>query len=119
MPRTRAGLDHFVQERLAAVNSALVRGAGLSGTLSDRIEELERDNRQLKLVVGCLLEQLVAKGLATREELTRLAEQIDALDGAADGGFDGQVTIQSGPGPKPPEAKRSNLDELKRAVEEG
>jgi hypothetical protein len=105
--------------RLSVVGGSLVRKAGEVGSMKDRLRALEEDNRQLKLVVASLLEHMVAKGLATREELTAQANQIDAIDGKVDGAFDGKVDIQAGPTPKPPEPERSPLDELKRVVEEG
>jgi hypothetical protein len=106
------------QARLSTLGCILARKGAEVASMTDRLKSLEADNRELKLIVACLLEHLVSRRLATREDLLHLAGQIDALDGKIDGAFDGRLDIGSGPTAKPPAPARSDLDELKRVVEQ-
>ena len=44
----------------------------------DRIEDLERENDQLKLFLTSLTDRLIARGVVTREEVARFVEVIEA-----------------------------------------
>ena len=49
---------------------------------NERIEELERDNVELKLCLGALMRLLVSKGVCTREELEALALAVESEEEA-------------------------------------
>ncbi|MFO0841501.1 MAG: hypothetical protein U0797_03740 [Gemmataceae bacterium] len=64
------------------------RAAGPDPRLAE-LSELRAQNGELRLYVAVLLRILVAKGLVTREELEKLADQIDAEDGRRDNAYTG------------------------------
>ena len=47
----------------------------------ERIQQLERDNAELKLCLGALMRTLVSKGVCTREELEALALAVEGEEG--------------------------------------
>ena len=70
---------------------------------------------EMRLVVASMLKMLVDSGTLTREQLAKMADELDALDGSADGkltgrlGPDGTIAIER---PAPPDA----LDQLAKAT---
>jgi hypothetical protein len=52
---------------------------------ADNIETLEENLSRALLLVHSLTEALVRKGIMTREEIAAVADQLDMLDGRADG----------------------------------
>ena len=62
------------------------RRDGGGGKAAARIDALERENDELRLYVAALIRQLGAKGVLDPAEFGRLVREIDASDGAADGG---------------------------------
>ena len=52
---------------------------------ADRVEALDENLSRALLLVHSLTEALVRKGLLTREEIAAVADQLDLLDGRADG----------------------------------
>lgn len=62
------------------------REAGYARTrTTDNIETLEENLSRALLLVHALTEALVRKGVMTREEIAAVADQLDMLDGQADG----------------------------------
>ncbi len=64
----------------------------LAGVADRRIPALERQISGLMLLCNALVEVIERKGIATREELEVLVQQIDLLDGREDGMHLGQLT---------------------------
>ena len=56
--------------------------------LLDRVDELEDDLCRMSLILHAVVEASVNKGVLTREEISDMVEQIDLLDGQADGKLD-------------------------------
>ena len=52
---------------------------------TDTVETLQENLSRALLLVHSLTEALVRKGLVTREEIAAVADQLDMLDGRADG----------------------------------
>ncbi|MGI8981210.1 MAG: hypothetical protein ACR2FY_18440 [Pirellulaceae bacterium] len=52
---------------------------------TDTVETLQENLSRALLLVHSLTETLVRKGLVTRKEITAVADQLDMLDGRADG----------------------------------
>lgn len=59
--------------------------------LGDRVGELERENDELRLYLASLVRYLVNEGVLGVEDFAKLVEEIDSEDGAADGGYEGEV----------------------------
>lgn len=53
--------------------------------------DLRKQNGKLKLYIAVLFRLMISKGLASRDEIWALIEQIDAEDGQADDSFSGKV----------------------------
>lgn len=51
----------------------------------EELLKLQRENDQLKLTLAAVLRLLIRKGVLQKEEIARMAEIIDAEDGAMDG----------------------------------
>ncbi len=62
-----------------------------AGDASRRLAQLERQNDELRLYLASLVRYLGNKGILRRDEFAALVETIDAEDGAADGGYDGEI----------------------------
>jgi hypothetical protein len=106
------------RDSIQRLQSVAARNGRETMEVSDRIKFLERDLPQIRLVLACLVEHLVAKGLATREELAQLADRIDPMDGKADGEFEGKIDLKEGPSYTPPAPPADPLAGLKKAVED-
>lgn len=59
--------------------------------VQQRIDDLERENDQLKLCLTGLVRLLIRRGAFPREDLVALIEEIDHEDGAADGKSAGPI----------------------------
>ena len=59
--------------------------------LARRVNELEKENDELRLYLASLVRYLGHKGILDRDEFAALVEAVDAEDGKQDGGFDGKV----------------------------
>lgn len=85
----RAGLTAALEAKRAAQEAAAATSAeARQAAAEDRIADLEDDVARLTLVTMTMMEMLVRKGIATREELSALVAEIDALDGELDGKLD-------------------------------
>jgi hypothetical protein len=60
--------------------------------LSRRVAELESENDELRLYLASLVRYLGNKGVLDKAEFTALVDAVDAEDGTADGGYEGQIT---------------------------
>lgn len=56
-----------------------------------RLAQLERENDELRLYLASLVRYLGNKGILQKDEFSTLVEAVDAEDGKADGGYEGQV----------------------------
>ena len=71
-----------------------MRRSGGGRTASDlprRVNELEKQNDELRLYLASLVRYLGHKGLLERDEFAALVEAVDAEDGKQDGGFSGEL----------------------------
>ena len=59
-----------------------------SADLRQRVDELEDDLGRATLIVHALAEACVRKGLLGREEIAAIVDEVDLLDGKADGKLD-------------------------------
>lgn len=80
-----AALEARARERHAEEDHAL---SELESERDARIADLEDDVARLTLVTMTMMEMIVRKGIATREELSALVAEIDGLDGEPDGKLD-------------------------------
>jgi hypothetical protein len=71
-----------IDERMRSMRSSSARSAG---DARERVEELEDDLGRLTLLVHALAEACVRKGVLSRDEIAAVADDIDLLDGCADG----------------------------------
>ena len=59
--------------------------------LRRRLDQLERENDELRLYLASLIRYLGSKGSLDQDEFRRIVDAIDSDDGAADGGYDGAI----------------------------
>jgi hypothetical protein len=84
--------DYFTVKELDRIDANVRRmrmsSARSDAGLRDRIAELEDDLGRLTLLTHALAEACVRKGIFTREEIAAIADELDLLDGRADGQLD-------------------------------
>jgi len=76
-----------IQDRAAeigALRRELTRKADTDERQSEAIEQLLKENVELKLYLGALIRLLTRKNVLTRAELERLVQLIDPAEGLAD-----------------------------------
>jgi hypothetical protein len=71
-----------IDDHMRRIRSSSTRSAG---DARERIEELEDDLGRLTLLVHAMAEACVRKGVLSRDEIMAVADEIDLLDGTADG----------------------------------
>jgi hypothetical protein len=59
--------------------------------LLERLDQLERDNAEMRLYLAALIRYLGGKGVVERDEFKVLVDVIDSEDGEVDGKFDGEI----------------------------
>jgi hypothetical protein len=81
------------RREIEALRREVARGsAGRAGAdLNRRIADLERENDELRLYLASLVRYLGNKGVLQEDEFRWLVEAVDAEDGAADGGYTGDI----------------------------
>jgi hypothetical protein len=62
-----------------------------AGDVSPRLAQLEKENDELRLYLASLVRYLGSKGILRRDEFAALVETVDAEDGSADGGYEGEI----------------------------
>ncbi len=82
---------HDQKAELDAMRAELRHSRRSPAETAARLEDLERENDELRLYLAATVRLLVSKGHVTRDEVVQLVEAIDAEDGAADGKFAGPV----------------------------
>ena len=82
----------------------------------DRLATIEADNAQMKLYLVALTRMLLNRKITTPEELQRLIEEVDLMDGEADGKVTGDIRPDGSIAPPPQEPLRTDLDDLADAV---
>lgn len=69
-----------------------IRGKGFQETTQKAtLERLVRENEELKLYLAAVVRLLIAKGVATREELARIVDAVDREDGSIDRRHRGKI----------------------------
>jgi len=63
----------------------------VSGPVDKQIQALQRENDELKLYLVAVLRLLVAKGVATADEMRELVNNLDREDGAQDTKYGGEI----------------------------
>jgi hypothetical protein len=96
-----------MEDRVRQMNS---RSSRSDANLRDRIDELEDDIGRLSLMMHALAEACVRKGVFSREEIASIADELDLLDGQADGKLD--PAALRGPGEQRSTSPRSPQDHL-------
>ena len=79
--------DARIRELRTRVEAARRSGAKSRRRSRGRIEDLEGEVLFLSLLNRALLEVVLTKGLCTKDELVGLMQELDGLDGEADGGL--------------------------------
>ena len=59
--------------------------------INQRLAILERENDELRLYLAALIRYLGNRGVVLKDEFASLVEVVDAEDGAADGGYKGEI----------------------------
>jgi len=79
------------QAALQSLASQLQAGQRVDRNVTQRLDELSRENAELKLYLAALVRLLSTKQVITREELTAIVDAIDRADGSADGQMQGPL----------------------------
>ena len=61
--------------------------------ITDQLEELQRENEELKLYLAAMIRLMTAKGIASKEEIFALVDAIDEGDGMKDGRYTGKIDL--------------------------
>src|SRR5437868_1752557 len=85
---TQMNVDDAVDE-IRALRHEVTRRRAEGATREDRLTELARENDELKLYVAVLVRLLVAKNIATPEEIRKMIDAVDCEDGKFDHNFKG------------------------------
>lgn len=80
------------QAALTRMAQQLRDGNRFDHDVARNVNELSRENAELKLYLAAVTRLLVAKGVVTPRELADIVDAIDRSDGHADGGYSGKVT---------------------------
>ncbi len=96
-----------MEDRVRQMRSSSARS---DTNLRNRIDELEDDIGRLSLLTHALAEACVRKGVFNREEIAAVADELDLLDGRADGRLDPEAL--RGPGEQRSASSRSPQDHL-------
>lgn len=84
--------EHKQREDIQRIQQQLMDGPDLSVTIAPLVQRLDR----LELLCKSLTELIVSKGLASREELSVVTQQLDLADGVEDGKIGSRV-LKNGP----------------------
>lgn len=85
----------------------------------DDVDAFFDELAEVKLVLACVVNVVLAKGLVSEEELIAAADEIDLLDGKADGKLNGKVAPDGTITPEPERPKKppGAIDDLADAVD--
>lgn len=98
---------------LEGVDVPLLASPGDLPVGEEQAESLFGDIGELRLVLASMLKMLVDGAVLSRDDLERMADEIDALDGTVDGKFTGHVAADGTiavPPPKEPDAFDDLID---------
>jgi hypothetical protein len=79
------------REALERLRQHVHAGHRRETSLEERLNALQEENDQLKLYVTALVRMLVAKKIATPDEVSELVRAIDGEDGLEDGALRGPI----------------------------
>ena len=82
---------HDTQAALHSLAEQLQAGHRFDQDTAQALNELSRENAELKLYLAAVVRLLVTKQVITRAELTGIVEAIDRADGRADGQMQGSL----------------------------
>lgn len=80
-----------VETDVADLRDDLHRSHRADATQDEMIQHLHQENAELKLYLAAVVRLLTKKGQLTRDELAAMVQAVDAEDGQADGGYDGEI----------------------------
>lgn len=76
---------------LDRMREELARAREVAAYSMNETRTLSAENDQLKLYLAAIIRLLVAKGIATSQEMSEIVKMVDAEDGTADGRFSGTI----------------------------
>ena len=85
--------DH--QAKMDSLRQQLRARQAASASTEQRLEELQRDNDELKLYLAATLRLLTAKRLATPDEIKAMVAAVDREDGTEDKRYSGPIAPNS------------------------
>lgn len=88
------GQQMDIEDHRSAISSLRrkIRKSNRAGAdVNRRIEELEKENDELRLYLASLVRYLGSKGVLQKEEFSSFVEIVDTEDGEADGAFKGDI----------------------------
>ena len=62
-----------------------------AANVNQRLAQLENENDELRLYLASLVRYLGNKGVLQKDEFSALVETVDAENGKADGGYEGEI----------------------------
>ena len=80
------------QRDLQVLRSQLRAKRNSSESIKDQLNDLQRENEELKLYVAALIRLMTTKGIASTEEITALVDTIDESDGIKDGRYTNKIS---------------------------
>lgn len=83
---------HDTQRTMRDLAIEAERAARTSSRASQSIDQLARENAELKLYLAAVTRLLLTKGVISSRELADIVDAIDRSDGRVDGGYSGKIT---------------------------
>ena len=80
-----------VEEEVRRLQSKIERNSDADVDQDVAIERLLYENAELKIYLSAMLRLLIEKSVLSNEEVERMVQSIDRLDGNEDGRFDGPI----------------------------
>ena len=81
-----------VEDEVARVRRDLQTFGRNDAAQDKHIDDLLRENAELKLYLAAIVRLLMAKQVISKDELEKIVDQLDAADGSMDGKYKGSVT---------------------------
>jgi hypothetical protein len=81
--------DH--QAEIESLKEQLRSRTAVPASVEERLETLQRENDELKLYLAAVIRLLVAKKVATTEEIKMVVAAVDRSDGVEDNRYEGPM----------------------------
>lgn len=79
------------QEALTALAAQMHAGQQLDRQVTRTLDDLTRENAELKLYLAAVTRLLISKGVINQTELAAVIDAVDAADGKTDGRYTGPL----------------------------